>query len=591
MPLSGWRLWRVLCVCTALAWAPLSPAEDASYGALLQQADGLRSADAQKFADVLGQLDARIAEATPVQRQQLRYLHSYRLALGGDFKGAIRDLRELFDEVVDPSLKFRVGAFLANNYAATREFAEGLGYLDRTLALLPQVTDLELRLQGLVGASVMYNQVGQHDLALHYAEQILAESPGGRTRCMADFMRLEALFNLDDQPQADAEFSERIARCEAQGEGLVAGFIRGYQARNLARQGRQAEAADLLLAHLAEVESTRYPRLIGEIQSLLAEYRLALGDVAQAQAHARRAIENSSGIAYSLPLVMAHKVLYECALRQGDSADALTHYRSYAEADRAYLDAIKARELAVQLVKHETLQKTQTIELLNRQNRVLQLEQQVARQAATNSQLLLALALILLASLATWAWRARRTHRHMRRLAEIDGLTGISNRRHFTQRAEALLATAARTRSSACLILFDLDLFKSINDHYGHATGDWVLRQVVAVCAPLLRGQDCFGRIGGEEFAVLMADADPQAGSALAERLREAIAGIDARHGGARFHVSASFGIAAAADADFLLDRLMARADEAAYVSKLAGRNRVSIWPGAADAVDPARAN
>ena len=582
--MSGWRLLRVLCMCTALAWAPLAPAADASFGALLQQADGLRSADAQKFADVLAQLDARVAEATPVQRQQLRYLHSYQLALGGDFKGAIRDLRELFEEVADPSLKFRVGAFLANNFAATREFAEGLGYLDRTLALLPQVPDQELRLQGLVGASVMYNQVGQHDLALHYAEEILAGSPGGRTRCMADFMRLEALFNLDDRAQQDNEFSERIEHCEAQGEALVAGFIRGYQARNLARQGRHAEAADLLLAHLAEVESTRYPRLIGEIQSLLAEYRLAQGDAAQAQVHARRAIENSSGIAYSLPLVMAHKVLYECALTRGDIRDALTHYRSYAEADRAYLDAIKARELAVQLVRHETLQKTQTIELLNKQNRVLQLEQQVARQAATNSQLLLALALILLASLATWAWRARRTHRHMKRLAEIDGLTGISNRRHFTQRAETLLAAAARTRSSACLILWDLDWFKSINDHYGHATGDWVLRQVVAVCSPLLRAQDCFGRIGGEEFAVLMADADLVAGCALAERLRAAIAGIDARHGGARFQVSASFGIASCGESGHELDRLMGLADEAAYRSKLGGRNRCTATIGAATA-------
>lgn len=587
--MSGWRLLRVLCLCTAFAWAPLSHGEEQSFGALLQQADALRSADARRFGEVLAQLDVRIGEATALQRQQLRYLHSYKLALGGDFATAIRELRQLFDEAGDVELKFRVGAFLVNNFAATREFAEGLGYLDRTLALLPQVLNQELRQQGLVGASVMYNQVGQHDLALHYAEQILAEPTSGRTGCMAEFMRLEAQFNLGALPDDDSQFSARIQRCESQGEALVAGFIRGYQARSWARQGRHADAAQLLRDHLAAVAATRYPRLIGEIHSLLAEYELQLGNIDGAMRHAGSAIAQSGGIAHSLPLVTAHKVLYECAQKRGDTAAALAHYRSYAEADRAYLDAVKARELAVQLVRHETLQKTQTIELLNRQNRVLQLEQQVARQAATNSQLLLALALILLASLATWAWRARRTHRQMKRLAEIDGLTGISNRRHFTQRAEAALAAAARTRSSVSLILFDLDLFKAINDHYGHATGDWVLRQVVAVCAPLLRAQDCFGRIGGEEFAVLVADASEDAGRALAERLREAIARIDARHGGARFNVSASFGIAVAdAGGGPEFDRLMARADEAAYVSKLAGRNRVSVWRAAASA--PARA-
>ena len=585
--MSGWRLLRVLCLCTAFAWAPLSHGEEQSFAALLQQADALRSADARRFGEVLSQLDVRIGEATPLQRQQLRYLHSYKLALGGDFDTAIRELRQLFDEAGDVELKFRVGAFLVNNFAATREFAEGLGYLDRTLALLPQVHNQELRQQGLVGASVMYNQVGQHDLALHYAEQILAEPTSGRTGCMAEFMRLEAQFNLGALPDDDSQFSARIQRCESQGEALVAGFIRGYQARSWARQGRHADAAQLLREHLEAVEATRYPRLIGEIHSLLAEYELQLGNIDAAMRHAASAIAQSGGIAHSLPLVTAHKVLYECAQRRGDVAAALAHYRSYAEADRAYLDAIKARELAVQLVRHETLQKTQTIELLNRQNRVLQLEQQVARQAATNSQLLLALALILLASLATWAWRARRTHRQMKRLAEIDGLTGISNRRHFTQTAEAALAAAARTRSAVSLIVFDLDWFKSINDHYGHATGDWVLRQVVAVCAPLLRAQDCFGRIGGEEFAVLMADADLDAGCAMAERLRAAIAGIDARHGGARFNVSASFGIAAGAETGYQLDRLMAQADEAAYRSKLGGRNRWSAVGGAVDAAPP----
>jgi hypothetical protein len=176
--MSGRRLLRVLCLCTAFAWAPLSHGEEQSFGALLQQADALRSADARRFGEVLAQLDVRIGEATALQRQQLRYLHSYKLALGGDFATAIRELRQLFDEAGDVELKFRVGAFLVNNFAATREFAEGLGYLDRTLALLPQVRNQELRQQGLVGASVMYNQVGQHDLALHYAEQILAESHG-----------------------------------------------------------------------------------------------------------------------------------------------------------------------------------------------------------------------------------------------------------------------------------------------------------------------------------------------------------------------------------------------------------------------------
>jgi diguanylate cyclase (GGDEF)-like protein len=335
----------------------------------------------------------------------------------------------------------------------------------------------------------------------------------------------------------------------------------------------------LLRDNLPEVEATRYPRLIGEIQSLLAEYELAQGHVDSAEAHARSAIAHSSAIEFSLPLVMAHHVLYESALERDDVRAALDHYRSYAKADKAFLDATKARELAVQLVRQETVQKNQTIELLNKRNQVLQLEQQVSRQAATNTQLLLALALVLLASISFWGFKNKRMQRALRQLAETDGLTGIGNRHHFTQTATAMLRANERSAASVALIMFDLDHFKVINDHYGHATGDWVLRQVAGACRPLIAASACFGRIGGEEFAVIVDGASVEAGHELAMRLRESIAAIDSRANGASFNVSASFGVSSTAHSGYNLDRLMAQADQVLYSSKKEGRNRVSVYP------------
>ena len=119
-------------------------------------------------------------------------------------------------------------------------------------------------------------------------------------------------------------------------------------------------------------------------------------------------------------------------------------------------------------------------------------------------------------------------------------------------------------------------LAKRINDHYGHATGDWVLRQVATSCRPLIRRSGTFGRIGGEEFAVILADSDIKAGRELALRLRERIGAIDARENGGSFDISASFGVSATALSGYSLDRLMAQADEMMYASKQDGRNRVS---------------
>ena len=547
----------------------------------LQQADKLRSAEPAKFKDLLAALNDEHAGATPAQLERLEYLNAYALAYGGDYAKGIQKARALVDGSRDPELRFRAAALVVNSYAVTREFTEGLRYLVGMLELVDEIKDKELRHTGLGVAALIYNQVGQYELGRHYAQMILADDPAARSRCYAGLLRVEAMQNLGSLPADDTDVLAVIDQCVSQSERLLANLVRAQLARKWAGEGKTDRAATLLAANLDEVEATRYPRLVGEIHALLAEYRLAQDQIEAAQVHAERAVDQSTPIGFSLPLQMAHKVLYDIAMRRGDTATALTQYRLYAQADKAYLDSIKARELAVQFTQHEMLQKTQTIELLNKQNQVLQLEQQVSKQATTNTQLLLALALLLLASLSLWAWRARRVQRVLRQMAEIDGLTGISNRRHFSAQASALLATCAKTGGSACLIMFDLDRFKYINDHYGHATGDWVLRQIGDVCKPLIARNDCFGRIGGEEFAVVLSGGGVEAGRELALQMRARIAAIDARANGGTFNISASFGVTATRLSGYDLDRLLAHADEVLYASKHQGRNRVSVYQGA----------
>ncbi len=99
----------------------------------------------------------------------------------------------------------------------------------------------------------------------------------------------------------------------------------------------------------------------------------------------------------------------------------------------------------------------------------------------------------------------------LRRLATTDGLTGISTRRAFKEDAQKFLSLARRHRSQLSAIAFDVDKFKAINDTYGHAAGDVVLKAVSKVAEESLRESDLLGRVGGEEFAVILPDADPAA--------------------------------------------------------------------------------
>jgi diguanylate cyclase (GGDEF)-like protein len=167
--------------------------------------------------------------------------------------------------------------------------------------------------------------------------------------------------------------------------------------------------------------------------------------------------------------------------------------------------------------------------------------------------------------------------------ASHDALTGVANRRHFEDHALGELTRAGRHGGALALVLFDLDWFKSINDRFGHPSGDKVLKAVVDIVLPRLRPYDLLARIGGEEFAVLMPEAQPVEAREAAERWRAALEAAPHILPGAVLPVTASFGVAALndlplgmpSDPRLKLDTLMGLADKALYRAKAEGRNRV----------------
>ncbi|MCL4831035.1 MAG: diguanylate cyclase [Caldilineaceae bacterium] len=163
-------------------------------------------------------------------------------------------------------------------------------------------------------------------------------------------------------------------------------------------------------------------------------------------------------------------------------------------------------------------------------------------------------------------------------LANIDGLTGISNRRFFFETAQNCFATAQSHNDPVAVLLVDLDHFKQINDQYGHAMGDQVLSIVAKRIRAGLREHDIFGRYGGEEFVLLLPGATAKQASATAERLRRRIEMQPIAWDGHQALVTISIGgaIRTAECAD--LSSLIRAADRALYLSKERGRNRVSLW-------------
>lgn len=165
-----------------------------------------------------------------------------------------------------------------------------------------------------------------------------------------------------------------------------------------------------------------------------------------------------------------------------------------------------------------------------------------------------------------------------RELATIDDLTGVWNRREFLARGRIELERAVRTGQPATAVVFDVDHFKSINDLHGHVIGDEVLRGLAQRCANEIRSIDILGRVGGEEFALLIPDVDADAALVVAERLRECIAATPITVDGEQYMVTMTLGVARSVPGEPLA-ALLDRADRAMYAGKAFGRNRVVADP------------
>ncbi len=164
-------------------------------------------------------------------------------------------------------------------------------------------------------------------------------------------------------------------------------------------------------------------------------------------------------------------------------------------------------------------------------------------------------------------------------LARTDVLTGLPNRREILARLQSELDRSERSRHPVSVLMLDVDHFKKVNDTYGHAAGDQVLQAVAQAANACLRRIDSCGRIGGEEFLVVLPEADSTEATAVAERLRTAIEGLMIIAEAHTVRVTTSIGIALlpAGETHPSPESLIQRADNALYVAKEGGRNRVVL--------------
>ncbi|GGB50731.1 GGDEF domain-containing protein [Shewanella inventionis] len=242
------------------------------------------------------------------------------------------------------------------------------------------------------------------------------------------------------------------------------------------------------------------------------------------------------------------------------------------------LNEQKVKENAYQMARFDSVEKNRENTSLIQDHELLMQQKDLFMKEKSSSimfsTLLVGVSVGLLLLLIS-AWMQRN---QFMKQAQCDGLTGIFNRRTGQELAENEFIEAQTAREPFCVLLMDLDLFKNINDQFGHATGDWALKKFTAVIAALLRPNDIFTRMGGEEFAIFMPKIDKLSAMEFAERIRIEVSQINTRYSGHEFTITVSGGVSYANKDDLSLDPLIQRADLALYRAKHNGRNCVVCY-------------
>jgi diguanylate cyclase (GGDEF)-like protein len=456
------------------------------------------------------------------------------------------------------------------------EYATGLVDLRRAQSLYEKLGLSQEAAGTLNGIAIVYNRMGDFAQSRDYYQQTLAVQHAAgllREQAVTWHNLGRANENLGDWNQARAAFETSLGLCRE------ITYKRGeaHALRGLASVRNAIGDPKAALAFLAEAETlvseTPDARLHAQIQLQRGIALRLLKRPADGLPAIKEALSVFQHADSPAELVVTYGAL---AATQADLGDWRGAYGSQRELN-ALADKLLQRQLDQRFA---TLKVAFDAQAKDKENQALLRERDVVERALAQSRKagqlqlgLIAVAGLLLAILAFTALRLHRTTARMRVLALTDDLTGLPNRRAVLARLADLLAQ--RSAKPCAVMIADLDNFKTVNDRLGHGIGDEVLRAVGTVLADAVRDPVFVGRLGGEEFLVVLPETDLESARQAAERIREQVRELDTRRWLGDGSLTVSLGVTVARTAHDSMSDMLRRADIALYAAKHSGRDRV----------------
>jgi len=443
---------------------------------------------------------------------------------------------------------------LGSGYLVMGAYPEALQHLLRALTIYRQLKDV-------TGEAATLSNVGRLYLLLDDAPKALSH--------------LEQALDLAERTsdrRLDAEVHDNLCNAlRMTGQNRSAGThglrsVEIYQ--ELAFHAGEAEAlssvGDLYLEMGDYTQALNFLQLTAEVSQKIGRRKevaralrrigtlhLREGRIEMALGYLQRALEAAEEAEAKREHAKCHAALTDVYKQLGDFEQALDHFEKFYLNERLLFDEESDRRLKTIETIHQVENARKDSEIYQLRN--VELQQEVEER--------------------------KRAQAALEHLATVDTLTGLANRRYFLELAERAFYQAQRYNRPLSVVMIDVDNFKHINDTFGHAAGDQVLRAVAGRMQTVLRRSDILGRYGGDEFVVLLPETGHEGARRMTERLRASVAMMGEEVGSIDAPVSLSIGLASTFSmANITLDALLQYADKALYTSKQAGRDRVTAY-------------
>jgi len=526
----------------------------------------------QQMIEALG---PALVEASPEQHARVQIMEARNFFLDGRYEEGLEMLDKVLVNPLSPARRLRALELSINANYLIHEYESAFDLLARALSLFPDTDNARQKADVLTLVSRLYSDVGEHGLALERAAESLDMAKGtGHARTM--FNSLYSLM-LVQMNAGFAEFAldrsrELWEQSQQSGGAVAVGSAMTLIGSIYNAVGRHEEAIGWLRRAIDKNRETGF--LNGELEARK-ELGIALLDIDRRE----EGLPILTGLVDEFrsrenwrSLMEAHKAIADAHEKGGRYGRALQHLSKYRDAARRFNDEQRARRLAYVQAEFENQRRKQELELLRQQSRLITMREETAK--AKRSTRLLGTAMLVLIGLLLIGLllRFRADRRRYRKLSEIDGLTRLFNHRRFHHAVEDSLAENRAQGRVCSLVAADVDLFKQINDRYGHQAGDEVLRRLGALLLEQFPAPSIVGRIGGEEFAIFLPGHNRLQAHQRIGEFRDRLRPIE--FNGHSINVTLSFGLVESRR-ESRLEKLRARADHALYRAKRAGRNQV----------------